>query len=142
MRFAMLRDVDDFVVNVIEYELGGNWQPPEGHYLMIAGDASPGDTWDGSKFVKPEPPIPELPISYSCHFGIITSIDMSLEKPIRCNCKFPGDVWVEHDCYITEWIREYYVEGHKLEAGDWVLVNFIENDVMKPMVFEKVFVSW
>ena len=58
MRKALTRDFDGLVVNVIEIEDGANWTPPVGHYLRDAGNASPGDTWDGTKYV-PKPPGPE-----------------------------------------------------------------------------------
>ena len=61
MRKALVRQSDGYVVNVIEIEEGANWQPPDGCYLIDAGDSSPGDTWDGARFVKPELPSPELP---------------------------------------------------------------------------------
>jgi len=35
------------------------WKPPEGHSLIDAGNGSPGDTWDGRKFIKPVLPEPE-----------------------------------------------------------------------------------
>jgi len=59
MRKAIVRDTDGFVVNVIEIKTNSNWQPPGDCYLIDAPDGSPGDTWDGTKFVKPEPVIPE-----------------------------------------------------------------------------------
>lgn len=35
------------------------YKPPEGCILMDADGAGPGDTWDGSKFITPEPVPPE-----------------------------------------------------------------------------------
>lgn len=59
MRKAVVREADGFVENVIEIEEEAEWQPPENCYLIDAADGSPGDTWDGEKFVKPELPEPE-----------------------------------------------------------------------------------
>jgi hypothetical protein len=60
MRKAVVRKADGFVENVIEFEEGANWQPPEGCNLVDAEkEGSPGDTWDGEKFVRPILPIPE-----------------------------------------------------------------------------------
>lgn len=61
MRKAVVRTTDGFVTNIIEIKKNANWQLPEGFYLIAAGKGSPGDTWDGKKFVKPELPTPEPP---------------------------------------------------------------------------------
>ena len=60
MRKAVVRKSDGYVENVIEWAEGANWQPPEGCYLVDALDGSPGDTWDGAKFIKMPPPPPSV----------------------------------------------------------------------------------
>jgi len=60
MRKALIRKADGFVENVIEIEEGANWKVPDGCILIDAFDASPGDTWDETKFIKPEPKLIEL----------------------------------------------------------------------------------
>ena len=55
MRKALIRKADGFVENVIEIKEGANWKAPNGCILIDAFDASPGDTWDGMRFIKPEP---------------------------------------------------------------------------------------
>lgn len=57
-RKALIETATGKVLNVIELEDGANWQPPMGHYVREAGNANPGDTWDGTKFI-PRPPSPE-----------------------------------------------------------------------------------
>lgn len=59
MRRAVIREVDGFVENIIEWKPSTKWLPPEGCYLIAAGKSSPGDTWDGKKFIKPILPEPE-----------------------------------------------------------------------------------
>jgi hypothetical protein len=55
MRKAVVRP-NGFVENVIEIEDDANWSPPDGCYLINALDSgSPGDTWDGTKFITPAP---------------------------------------------------------------------------------------
>ncbi len=61
MRKAVVRQSDGFIENVIEIEPDSTWQIPEGCSLMDAENGSPGDTWDGKKFVKPERIEPEPP---------------------------------------------------------------------------------
>ena len=60
MRRAIVRNIDGFVVNIIEIEGKAKWQLPEGCYLIDAGDGSSGDTWDGKRFIKPKLP-PYIP---------------------------------------------------------------------------------
>ena len=55
MRKALIRDSDHLVMNVILLEEGADWLVPSGHTLQDADNAGPGDTWDGSKYVKPAP---------------------------------------------------------------------------------------
>lgn len=55
MRKAVVRSTNGFVINIIEIKPKAKWQSPDGCYLINAGDGSPGDTWNGEKFVKPEP---------------------------------------------------------------------------------------
>ena len=58
MRMALI-DGQGLVLNVIEIEPDANWPAPVGCSLIDAGAGSPGDTWDGEKFIKPIPPEPE-----------------------------------------------------------------------------------
>ncbi len=55
MRKAVVREADGFVENVIEIKPQSQWPIPEGCRLVIAKKSgSPGDTWDGQTFVRPE----------------------------------------------------------------------------------------
>lgn len=57
---ALIRQLDGQVVNVIIYDDKADWQPPEGCTVLDALDASPGDTWDGNKFIHPTPEVVAL----------------------------------------------------------------------------------
>lgn len=53
-RFAVVRDEDQVVVNMIEYDGKAKFHPPVGHFIMPAVDtANIGDTWTGSEFLTP-----------------------------------------------------------------------------------------
>ena len=57
-RKALIRESDGVVVNVIEVD--ASYNPPDGYAVETPSefDASPGDTWDGSKYIPaPEPPL-------------------------------------------------------------------------------------
>lgn len=62
IRKAVIRDSDGFVSNVIVLPDGwmgavtDEWQAPTGFTAIDARDAGPGDTWNGTVFVKPPAP--------------------------------------------------------------------------------------
>ena len=57
MREALVKD--GLVINVIEIEEDSDWPIPDGHILIDGTGASPGDTWDGEKFISPPEPEPK-----------------------------------------------------------------------------------
>ena len=57
-RMALIRTATGLVENVIELEPGANWAAPAGYFTRDADDGGPGDTWDGTRFVKPPTPPP------------------------------------------------------------------------------------
>ena len=80
MRKALIRQLDGFVENIIEIEKESKWQPPEGCYLIDIGDASPGDTWDGAKFIKLITPEPEPVRDLEAEIDDLKARIMELEK--------------------------------------------------------------
>ena len=77
MRKAVVKQSNGFVVNVIEWEEGSLWQLPKDCILIDALNASPGDTWNGASFIKPEvaPPEPVRDI-----FAEIDDLKARIEK--------------------------------------------------------------
>lgn len=136
MRKAVIRDTDGYVENIIEWEEGTSWQLPDGHYLIDAGDGSPGDTWDGTKFVKPELPISEPP--RSTHISTIDAIDTSKARPARIKRAWEGRDYF-YDCFVTESVKDQYMAGD-IVVGDYVIVHF--DDIGEQIVTGKVFKSW
>ena len=55
LRKAVIRTATNLVENVIELADGASWLPPPDCYLRDAWNASPGDTWDGTKYVARQP---------------------------------------------------------------------------------------
>lgn len=41
------------VVNMIALEADSEWSPPAGHLIVDGTGGAAGDTWDGSRFIKP-----------------------------------------------------------------------------------------
>ncbi|GAI66609.1 unnamed protein product [marine sediment metagenome] len=138
MRKAVVRDSDGFVQNVIEIEEGAKWEPPEGCILVDAeGGGSPGDTWDGEKFIRPpEPPPPEPP--RSTHISILTAIDTAKARPATVKRVWRGRDYF-YDCFATQTVKDEYQEG-SIMVGDYLLVHF--DDMGEQIVTAKVFKSW
>lgn len=137
MRKAVVRNTDGFVVNVIEIEEDSKWEPPEGCHLIDAAGGSPGDTWDGVKFVKPpEPPPPEPP--RSTHLSILEAVNTGQLKPARIKRVWEGRDYF-HDCFVTESVKDQFVAGD-VKVGDYVLVHY--DDMGEQIVIAKVFKSW
>lgn len=60
MRLAIINEQTKVVENVIVPPEGANaWFVPEGYITKLSETAEIGDTWDGTKFVRPEKPAPE-----------------------------------------------------------------------------------
>lgn len=55
-RYAVIDDATKLVVNVIEWDGGTAWAPPEGHSVVKSDTAGPGDTYKNRKFIKPPEP--------------------------------------------------------------------------------------
>ena len=58
VRKALIRTVDGFVENVIEIDDVSTWPIPSGRFLLASQVAGPGDTWNGTRFVRGVPPPP------------------------------------------------------------------------------------
>ena len=87
---------------------------------------------------EPEPPTP----TYSSHLGKVLSIDAEAVKPVKVLVHHDKEgIDAEYDCYVTEAVKDQYIQGG-LNPGDYVIVTFFENDVLKPVCIAKIFPSW
>ncbi len=91
---------------------------------------------------EPEPPPPPPALSHSTHYATVVSIDLTVNPPVQAMVYWKGGEERLMGCYVTEWVAEYYIQGHKIDVGDWVMVTFIECMTETPVVHEKVFPSW
>jgi len=139
MRKAIVRQSDGYVDNVVEVELGAPWQPPEGYYLVDAPNSgSPGNTWDGAKFITSPPSPPQMPTSD--HYAIIISYTPNIEKPLKVKRIFSGYEFI-FDCYISQNIKDEFLAGH-INIGDIILVTFVDEDVNKALAVSKILKTW
>jgi len=63
IRKALVRDSDNLVVNIVSLPddwtgKEDEWPVPADHFVVDAGAGAPGDTWNGTLFIKP----PALPV--------------------------------------------------------------------------------
>jgi hypothetical protein len=56
MRHAVVNIATGSVVTVVELSDPATWPVPAGHQIVPSDAASPGDTWNGTTFVKPPAP--------------------------------------------------------------------------------------
>lgn len=89
-------------------------------------------------YEEPEPAEPRPPLS--THWAIIDSINLGSEKPVRVKRTWEG---VEYtvNCYATENIKDQYLAGD-IAVGDYVMVEFLDDDPDRAVVFAKVFKTW
>ena len=146
MRKAIIQENDGLVVNVVEIEFPTDWQPPPGCYCIDAGDASPGDTWNGEEFIKPPLVIPDPP--YSTHLARLDAVTIGVEKPAKVTRLFPTsegwtDLWYGktyvYDCYVTQEMVDEWTSG-QLAVGDIVLVLFLGET--HAILVHKVYKTW
>lgn len=74
---AIIKKSDGYVENIIEIEDGAQWKPSQGCYLVDAGNASQGDTWTGTKFIKPVN-TPTAIVNYKTEWQAADTVDKKL----------------------------------------------------------------
>lgn len=128
---------DGIVLNIIEIEEDSEWETPDGCILIDALNASVGDTWDGEKFITAEEIIDLVSVS---HWARVSAFNVGTDKPLEVKRTYQGK---EHNvnCYVTQSVVDDYQAG-KLAIGDFVIVEFIDGDLDKPLAVAKVYKSW
>lgn len=74
------------------------------------------------------------------HWAVIVSIEPANEKPLRVRRLWGGEEY-QLNCYVTEAIKDQYLAGD-IAIGDYVLVEFLDDDPNRTLVFAKVFKTW
>lgn len=82
------------------------------------------------------PPTPPL----CTHWAVIDSFQPTEEKPMRVKRVWNGREYLV-DCYVTETIKDQYLAGD-IVVGDFVLVEFLDDNPDRAVVFAKVLKTW
>lgn len=85
------------------------------------------------EYVGPPPPL-------CTHWGVIDSINLTNEKPVKVRRTWEGREYTVN-CYVTESVKDQYQAGD-IAVGDYVLVEFLDDDPDRATVFAKVFKTW
>lgn len=137
MRKALIETTTGKVLNVIEWQPDSSWPVPVGCQLIdAANNGSPGDTWDGTKFIPVPPVITEPP--RSSHVSVLTAVDAAKTRPARVKRVWQGSDYF-YDCFATQTVKDEFVAG-KIAIGDYVIVHF--DQVGEQIVTAKVWKSW
>lgn len=137
MRKAIVSHYTGIVQNVIEIKEGVSYSLIPEFYLVDAEkDGSPGDTWNGTEFIKPPPAITKP--SLSTHIATLVAVDPTKARPARIKRVWEGRNYF-YDCFATQTVKDEFVAG-KIAIGNYVLVHF--DDIGEQIVTAKVWKSW
>ena len=83
----------------------------------------------------------EIPkVTLCTRLGIVQSIDPTKVKPSTIVVNQSGNDY-SFECYVSESVKDQYLQGD-ITVGDYVLVEFIDDDADKAVIFAKVYKSW
>ena len=80
-----------------------------------------------------------VPPVYGC-WAILTAVNVSAVKPATVSRTWQGTTYVL-DCYITQHVRDEWLAGH-IAIGDYVLVEYLDQDPNKAGVIAKIVKTW
>lgn len=102
------------------------------------GLPTPSSTPTG-KLLRP-PPGPPSPFPSCTHWAIVEAINPALAKPLRARRTWEGHEYT-FNCYVATEIVDLWQAG-RLGIGDFVIVDFVDEDPDLPLATLKVFKSW
>ena len=139
---AIIRNSDNMVICVAEWDGIQPWVPPDGTSALSAAQSAlpncgTGATWTGSGFTPPPEIIPEQ--LKSIYWGVLNSVGSGVKPASVTRTYREHDYTI--DCYITQDVRNDYIAG-KIVIGDFVLVAFADDDLAFPIIISKVYKTW
>lgn len=98
MKYALVDTTSYKVLNIIEVDSAGGYTPEVGQMLIQADDASPGDTWDGEGFIRPEPvltPDEQAARLRGTAISLLRESDITVLRVLEDGLQLPDD-WREY----------------------------------------------
>jgi hypothetical protein len=86
-----------------------------------------------------EPEAPPIMDSRT-HWAEIKQFNIGQEKPLQGERTF-NHIKYTFDCYVTQALINEYQAG-QLQVGDYIIVEFIEGKINRPLAIAKVYKSW
>ena len=80
-----------------------------------------------------------IPPVYGC-WAILETVNVSAVKPATVRRNWEGIDYVL-DCYITQHVRDEWLAGN-IAIGDYVLVEYLEQDPDKAGIIAKIVKTW
>ena len=79
-------------------------------------------------------------VTNSSHWAVVNAFNVGQAKPLNVTRTWCGHA-VELDCYVTQDVVDNY-QASSLAIGDYVLVDFVDGDLDKPLAVNKIYKSW
>jgi hypothetical protein len=84
-------------------------------------------------------PLKYIPPVHGC-WAILEAVNVSAVKPATVRRTWEGTDYVV-DCYITQHVKDEWLAGN-IAIGDYVLIEYLEQDPDKAGVVAKVVKTW
>ena len=76
----------------------------------------------------------------SPHWAVVSAFDAAQPRPLNVTRTWCGHQ-IGVDCYVTQDVADNYQAGN-LKIGDYVLVDFVDGELDKPLAVGKIYKSW
>jgi len=79
-------------------------------------------------------------VTASPHWAVVDAFNPGQEKPLNATRNWHGHQ-ITLDCYVTQVVVDDFLASN-LDVGDFVLVDFVDGDLDKPVAVTKIYKSW
>lgn len=105
-----------------------------------AFNASSTNTIQNGQLIIGAPDKPIMELVAVAHWAKISAFNAGAEKPLTVIRNYQGQDFTVN-CYVTQSLVNDYQAG-KLVIGDFVIVEFVDGDLDKPIAIAKVYKTW
>ena len=79
-------------------------------------------------------------VTASPHWARINAFNPGQAKPLNVTRNWKGHQ-IALDCYVTQVVVDDFLASN-LEIGDFVLIDFVDGELDKPIAVTKIYKSW